>query len=175
MIRRLVLVAATAAALVLAPSTAMAYPPPGFATVVTDVTPAAGAAFGVHMSNAKARAAVTLALTHNPVTLDNHGISIAGTKSLSKITSAAGVADFTVSLTEIGAYSLVATDAAGAVLSSQIVTVHAVGAAPAAAGGKLSRTGFDATGLAVGGGLLVLAGAGAVVVAKRRKSSQVSV
>jgi len=100
MIRRLVLVAA-AAALVLAPSTAMAYPPPGFATVVTDVTPAAGA-----------------------------------------------------------------------VLSSQIVTVHAVGAAPAAAGGKLSRTGFDATGLAVGGGLLVLADAGAVVVAKRRKSSQ---
>lgn len=46
-------------------------------------------------------------------------------------------------------------------------------AAAVAAGGQLSRAGFDGTGLAVGGGLLVLAGAGAVVVARRRKPTQV--
>jgi hypothetical protein len=50
----------------------------------------------------------------------------------------------------------------------------AAGAAPvAAAGGQLSFTGFDGMGLAVGGGVLVLVGAGAVLVTRRRTSELV--
>jgi hypothetical protein len=50
----------------------------------------------------------------------------------------------------------------------------AAGAAPvAAAGGQLSFTGFDGMGLAVGGGVLVLVGAGAILVTRRRTSELV--
>ncbi|MEP7017890.1 MAG: hypothetical protein ABI899_07715, partial [Actinomycetota bacterium] len=87
--------------------------------------------------------------------------------------NASGVASFTFTLSAAGVYTLTATNASGAVVSTQTLTVHSVSAAGVAPSGQLSFTGFDGLPLAVGGGVLVLAGAGAVLVARRRKSAQV--
>jgi PKD repeat protein len=102
------------------------------------------------------------------ITLKIAGVS---TQTLTATSNAAGVASFTFTLSAAGVYTLTATNASGAVVSTQTITVHAVGAASVAP--KLSSTGFEGTGLAVGGGLLVLTGAGAVLVARRRKTAQV--
>jgi hypothetical protein len=221
MIRRAVLVAAAAVALILAPSTAMAYyGAPDFGFMVSDSTPSIGVPFTVHVADAEANEAVTLTITRNPASTSNPGA-----RSLIKTANAKGVVDFGVTLTEDGTWSLVSTSATGAVLGRQTVTVadkgavivagvsaaaaaapgaatgsapgavagaapgsvagaapgSVAGAAPgavagsapvAAAGGQLSFTGFKGMGLAVGGGVLVLVGAGAVF-ATRRKSVRV--
>ena len=88
-------------------------------------------------------------------------------------TNVAGAVTFNVTLTEAGSYALTLTNAEGALRSSMTVVVHAAGAVAPAATGTLSRTGFDGMPIAIGGGVLVLLGAGAVLVARRRKSAQV--
>lgn len=174
MIRRTVLVAAAAVALILAPTAAMAYDAPGFTSTVSDSTPALGQPVTVVISGADANAPVTLTITSNPASLSNDTIQIAGTKSLTKTANASGVVSFTVTLTGVGSFLLTATNAAGAVISTQTLTVAAAGAASGGvAGAQLSRTGFEGMPLVVGGGVLVLLGAGAVVIARRRRSAQV--
>ncbi|MGV8910683.1 MAG: hypothetical protein ACOH1Y_17030 [Propionicimonas sp.] len=183
MIRRIAASAAAAVALILVPSAAMAYAPPGFSATVTDATPAAGAPFSVNMSGGRANLAITLAITSKNKTISNHGITIAGTKSFTRLTNASSEVAFKVTLTESGVYTLVLTNPEGVVRGTQTVTVHNAGAASGKSAGasagtpsatELSRTGFDVMPWAAGGGLLVLVGAGAVLVARRRKSAQVS-
>lgn len=173
MIRRVFLVAAAAVALILAPTVAMAYNAPGYGCFLTDWTPANGHATTEHCSHGHKYEAVTLTTTSNPASISSNAIQIAGTKSLTKTSNASGAVDFTVTLTGAGTYALTVTNASGAVLSAQTVTVAAAGAAAPAAIGGLSRTGFDGMPIALGGGALVLLGAGAVLVARRRKSAQV--
>lgn len=174
MIRRALVVAAAAFALILAPSAAMAYNAPGFTSSVSDPTPALGAPVTVVISGVKAHEEVTLTISSTPASISNDAIQIAGIKSRTKTASASGVVSFTVTLTAAGSYALSATNAAGAVISTQTLTAGAAAAAAAAfTGSQLSSTGFGGTGLAVGGGVLVLLGAGAVVVARRRKSAKV--
>jgi hypothetical protein len=174
MIRRALLVAAAAAAFILGPSAAMAYTPPGFTFTVSDATPAAGAPFTSTVTGVGPSTQVTLGITSNPASISNSAIQIAGAKTFAKTANASGVATFTATLSAAGTYALTATSSTGAVVGTQTVTVAGAGAAAAAApGGQLSRTGFDAIPFAVGGGLLVLAGAGAVVVARRRRSARV--
>jgi hypothetical protein len=231
MIRRAVLVAAAAVALILAPGTAMAqYDASGL--VMSGSAPTPGVPFTVHVSGAKADQPVTVTIRRHPASHDNPGARV-----LTQSANASGVADFAVTLPEDGTYTLVSTGATGAVLGTQTVTVVAngsvivsgVGAAAAAApaaqaapraapaapraapaapraapaapraapaapraapaapraapaasavpvaapGGQLSFTGFDGLGPALGGGALVLLGAGAVLAARRRRSAQV--
>lgn len=163
MIRRAVLVAAAAAALVLAPSAALAYNAPGFSSSVSDSTPAVGQSTTVTVQGGLANANKVITLVVK---------SGATTKTFSATANASGVATFTFTLGVAGNYTVQAFSAAGALVSDQVLTV-AAGAAAAAPGGKLSATGFDGLPLAVGGGALVLAGAGAVVIARRRKTVQV--
>jgi hypothetical protein len=158
MIRRIVLAVAAAVALTLVPAAAMAYEAPGFTFSVSDATPATGVPFTAVITGAVPGSVVTLTVT-----------GVAG-QTLTATANASGAATFTVTLNAAGAYTLTATNAAGAVLGTQVVTVAAAAAAAVPA---LSSTGFDGMPLAVGGGVLVLAGAGAVVVAKRRKSATV--
>lgn len=174
MIRRALVVAAAAFALILAPSAAMAYNAPGFTSSVSDPTPALGAPVTVVISGVKAHEEVTLTISSTPASISNDAIQIAGIKSRTKTANASGVVSFTVTLTAAGSYALSATNAAGAVISTQTLTAGAAAAAPAAfTGSQLSSTGFGGAGLAVGGGVLVLLGAGAVLVARRRKSAKV--
>jgi len=101
--------------------------------------------------------------------------------SVSDSTPAAGV-PFTAVITGAEPGSVVTlpiTGVAGQTLTATAnasgVATFAVAAAAAPAVPTLSSTGFDGMPLAIGGGVLVLAGTGAVLVARRRKSEQVSV
>ena len=162
MIRRAFLVAAAAAALILTPSVAMAdetYAATDYTVTVSDSTPNAGASFTVRVLGVVANAPVTLKTCPSD-----------GARTLSTIANGRGVATFSVTLTQAGVCTLTAR-VAGVVVATQDVRVRGVSAD--AVPSSLSRTGFDGMPLAVGGGLLVLMGAGALVVAKRRKSAQV--
>jgi len=119
MIRRAVLVAAAAVALILAPTAAMAQAPAGFTVPQANPT-AAGVPFKVIASGAKANEAVTLTMTPDPASI--------GTRSLTQIANARGVASFVVTLTADGTYLLVSKSASGVVLTSQTVTVSDHGA-----------------------------------------------
>jgi LPXTG-motif cell wall-anchored protein len=165
MIRRAILVAAAAVALILTPSVAMAYDAPGFSSLVSDSTPSIGAPVTMTIQGGAANAGQVIKLVIT---------SADSTKSMSKTANASGAAAFTFTLSAAGTYKVEAFNAAGALVSDQVLMVAA---SPAASGGpagdQLASTGFDGMSLAVGGGVLVLAGAGAVVVARRRRSAQV--
>jgi len=199
MIRRSVMVAAVAAALLAAPAAAMAQATAPQATArqatatqstagssfpVVGSSPAAGVPFTVRASGAKANESVTLTITRRPASNGAHP------RSLTKNANASGVVEFEVAIAEDGTYELVSTSASGSTLSRQSVTVvdqgtvivagegaaaSSAGSAPAAAprvGGRLASTGFPGLGMAGGGGVLVLAGAGLVTVARRRERTQ---
>ncbi|WP_298462483.1 peptidase [uncultured Cellulomonas sp.] len=177
MTRRTALVAAAAAALVLAPTAAMAYDAPGFASSVSDPTPVAGTpiTFAVNGNPAIAGKTVLLTVTSTPASLPNSAIQIAGTATATKVAGANGDVTFSVTLSQAGTYDAVAT-VDGQAVSTQSLAVAAQGTAAAKAADAdngLAETGFDGAGLAAGAGALVLAGAGAVLVAKRRQSVQV--
>ena len=169
MIRRALLVAAAAVAVILAPSAAMAYTAPGFNCTLSDSTPNIGTPVTMVCTGAAAGEVLTLTVTRTPA-------ANFGTKVLTATANASGVATFTVTFSPAGSYSLVVKGASGTVISTQTVKVLGVSAAaaPAATGTGLARTGFDAMPLAAGGGILVLLGAGAVLVARRRKSARVA-
>jgi hypothetical protein len=184
MMRRAFLVAAFAVALILTPSVAMAYNAPGFSSSVSDSTPSIGQPVTVTVNGAGAGEMIKLVIT-----------SANSTKSMSQKANASGVAAFTFTLSAAGTYKVEAFNAAGALVSDQVLTVASQansGVPPdtsgvpsdtsgvpsgtsgvPSSGAKLGTTGFDGMPLAVGGGVLVLAGAGAVLVARRRRSAQV--
>ena len=167
MIRRIVLVAAAAVALVLTPSIAMAYDAPGFSSSVSDSTPAIGASttLTVRGGMANANKMITLVIAPKAGTQGR-------TQSFTQRANAAGDVTFTFTLNTAGSYTAQAKNAAGALVSDQELTVGGTtGTTGAPTGDKLSDTGFNGTNLALGGGLLVLVGASAVVVARRRRSA----
>jgi LPXTG-motif cell wall-anchored protein len=192
MIRRAFLVAAAAVALTLTPSVAMAYDAPGFDSSVSDSTPSIGAPVTVSIDGGAENAGKVIRLEIT---------SASGTKTMSATADSNGVATFTLTPTAAGTNKVEAFNAAGELLSDQVLTVGSAAAAPlnngtgnsagngsgsstgngsgsstgngSGSGASLASTGFDGMPLAIGGGFLVLAGAGAVVVAKRRRSTQV--
>lgn len=168
-------------ALVLAPSVAMAfnvpmaYNAPGYNSTVSDATPSVGQKVTVGFTG-KAHERITLTVTCNPASASG-AIEVAGSTSLAKSQTkqlnSKGEGSFSVRFSAAGVCTLTMTNAAGAVVSTQTVTVLGASANAAVPPvGTLSRTGFDVLPWAAGGGVLVLLGAGAVLVARRRKSSQ---
>lgn len=170
-------------ALMLAPSVAMAftapmgYNAPGYNSTVSDATPTIGQKVTVSITG-KAHERITLTISCKPASASS-AIEVAGSTSLAKSQTkqlnSKGEGAFSVRFSAAGVCTLTMTNAAGAVVSTQ--TVEVLGASANAAVppvGTLSRTGFDVLPWVAGGGLLVLAGAGAVLVARRRKSPQVS-
>jgi hypothetical protein len=182
-IRRLFLVAAAAVALMLAPTVAMAfnapmaYNAPGYNSTVSDASPGIGQKVTVRFTG-KPLERITLRVTCVPASASGV-IEVAGSASLAKSQTkqlnSKGEGTFSLRFKAAGVCTLTMTNAAGAVVSTQTVTVlgaNVNAAAPAA--GTLSNTGFGGMPLVYGGGVLVLLGAGAVLVARRRKSSQAS-
>jgi LPXTG-motif cell wall-anchored protein len=174
MIRRAVLVAAAAAALIFAPTAAMAaYDAPDFSASVSDSTPAVGQSVTLTVMGGMANAnqPMRLVLTSGSTS----------PRTLNATANASGVATFTFTLGSAGTFTARVFNAAGALVSDQTLTVTAAsaasggaaGAADAVSGANLAKTGSDSMGLALGGGVLVLAGSGAVLVARRRRASQV--
>jgi LPXTG-motif cell wall-anchored protein len=169
MIRRALMLVAAAALLVLTPSVATAapsYSAPGYTVTVTDATPATGQCITMTVSGGAANAAIVYTLTAT-------GPS---TTSLNATANASGAASFQFCPTAVGDYTLTVTNPDGAVVATQTITVHAATAAgDDTSTGTLSQTGSNVLPIALGGALLVLLGAGAVVIARRRNSSQVHV
>lgn len=161
MIRRALMLVAAAALLVLTPSVAMAYEAPGFTSTVSDATPAVGQCVTMTVNGGNANAGKVFTLTAT-------GPS---TTSLTATATAAGVASFQFCPTAVGDYTLTVTNPAGAVVATQTVSVHATTAAgdDTSTPGKLSQTGSNVMAIGIGGVLLVLLGAGAVVVARRHR------
>lgn len=177
MIRRSLISAAAAIALVVMPTVAMAYDAPGYDTTVSDPTPAVGRAFTLMTRGAAPGAILTLTITSDPAGIGNDAVEIAGTKTMTKTAEADadGTVTWTVTLSAAGTYFLAVTDAAGNLLGDETVTVAgaAAGTAAGTAAGAvtpgLSDTGFDGAGLAVGAVVLIVAGAVAVFFARRRQ------
>jgi hypothetical protein len=174
MIRRAVLVAAAAVALILAPSVALASAPAGASLPQADSTPAARVPFNIVASGAKANEAVTLTMTPDPASI--------GTRSLTKTANARGEVVFAVTLTQDGTYVLTSRSASGVVLSSETVTVSDHGAVivagtSAAAGTAASVTAGKASSAPAGKassapeGKAVSAAAGTATSATARKAA----
>ena len=120
------------------------YEAPGFTSTVSDATPAAGRASAVTVDGGAANAGEILLNVTGPAT-----------KTATSTANGSGL-----EVCPVGEYTFTVTNAAGSVIATQTVTVHAA----TTGGGGLSQTGFDFP-LAAGGALLVLLGVGAVVVA----------
>jgi len=133
----------------------MAYDAPGYGSSVSDSTPAVGSAVTVRVTGVDPGATVTLKTSDG--------------QTLTATANASGVATFKVTFEAAGNFTAQAF-VNGALVSDQVLTVSAARAGAA----ELGQTGFDAAGFAVGGGLLVLVGAGAVVLVKRRQSTKAS-
>jgi hypothetical protein len=164
---------------------------------MADRTPNTGVPFNVRATGATANEVVTLTITRHPAST---GIP---RRLMTQNANASGVVEFAVAIAKDGTYTLVSTGANGSVLGRQSVTVVDHGTvivagqgASAAAGGasagqaagraedtaagtvassRLSSTGFQGMGLAVLGGVLVLAGIGLVLVSglpRRRRRAQ---
>lgn len=164
---RTVVTAAIAGALALAPTAAFGYGAADYTNTGTasTTTPVVGSSFSITVAG-PGNTPVVLTVTTNPTSLPDSAITIAGTKSLTKTTNASGAAVFTVTLSQVGAYTAVVTDGvSGQVLSTQTFTV----AGAAAAGGQLSATGSNALPIALGAGALVLIGAGGLAYANKRR------
>lgn len=171
-VRRAALSAIAAVTIVLAPTAALAYGPEDFTNdgTVSDTTPGAGESFTVTVEG-PANTDVTLTVTTNPASVPDSAITIAGTQALTKTTSADGTAVFTVSVAEDSVVRLVVTDTAtGTVISDQTVTVGA--GASGTDDGELSSTGSETMPILLGAGALALVGAGALVLARRRRTHQ---
>jgi hypothetical protein len=168
MIRRAVLVAAAAVALIFAPTIAMAatapnYTAPGYKVTVSDSTPRVGHPVKFNVTGGTAKGNLILTITQAGSDR-NHGIDF--TKLNAK-----GAGSFEVKFNKAGTYTVTIKDSKGHVISTQVVTVSKEAAGRGAAQGT---TGGFNLGLAVGGGLIVLllAGAGGVVYIRHRKSAQ---
>ncbi|GIG38801.1 hypothetical protein Cph01nite_05630 [Cellulomonas phragmiteti] len=174
-ISRLVATATIAGALALAPTAAFAYGAADYTNVgsVSTASPVIGQSITITVVG-PINAPVNLTITSNSATVSDAAISIAGTRTLQKITDATGTAVFTVTLAQAGTFTAIVTDAtSGEVLSTQTLSVVAApGTSPSAVGsgsGQLSATGSNALPIALGAGALLLVGAGGVVYANKRR------
>lgn len=159
----------------------MAYTAPGYNVTVSDPTPTVGHPIAVNVSGGTAQDKITLTIT--PTTASTDKVS---TKQL----NASGAGNFTVNFKKAGTYTLTLTDSKGHVVSTQVVVVSTQTVAfgtqivtvsnnfagkGGAQGPATSGPGLSGTGLAIGGLLvLVLAGAGPALIARRRKSAHAS-
>ncbi|MBD8079760.1 peptidase [Cellulosimicrobium arenosum] len=186
-VRRAATTLLLAAALAAAPMVASAYEADEYEVGISTTTPAPGEAFTVTVGGPVANPTITLTISSPDV--PDGAISIAGTKASTKSTTN-GFASFTVTLAEPGTFSLVATDADGTVLSSQQIVASDAAEDGAAEGGVagdgsgeegasasgsdgsgLAETGADEVLLISGAALLVLGGATALLVSRRRRST----
>jgi LPXTG-motif cell wall-anchored protein len=176
--RRVLSTAAATAAIILAPTAAMAYTGDDDYDAAGPGSVAQGVPFDVTLEgpNENALFGLTIASANVP----DSAIEIAGSQTLEKAT-VDGVSVFEVTLNEEAVYEVTGTNAAGdVVLESEIVVGDAVAGDDAAdedaadddaaAGGELPDTGSSSTPLVIGAAALLAAGAGVLVFARRQQA-----
>lgn len=190
MFRRIVLVAAATFALLLVPSVAMAYTAPGYGSTVSDSTPQVGSRVTVWVQGG----------SHERMKLVVR--SKAGVRTLTATTNTHGRVTFTFTAGPAGTTTLQVYNAAGKLVSDQTLAVHRPDArdhehghghghgdghgnqngdgdghghghaAPVVASSHHGFDGVDGKRIALGGGVLLLPGAGVAVFARRRRSAK---
>ncbi len=176
--------------------------PAGVGSSVVDSSPSPGVPFTIRAAGASANESVTLRITRRPALNGNPPRSLTksanargvvefvvtiaedGTYTLVS-TSARGSTLSRQSVTVVDQGAVIVAGEGAAAASAPAASVPAgtapaggVPAGPAApavaprVGGRLASTGSQGLGLAGGGGVLVLAGAGLVAVARRRRTAQ---
>jgi LPXTG-motif cell wall-anchored protein len=174
MYRRVLSTAAATAAIILAPTAALAYVDDDYQADVPGSV-AQGVPFDINLEgpNENALFGLTIASANVP----NSAIEIAGSQSLQKNT-VNGAATFSVTLHEEAVYSVTAVDAAGETVETAQITVGdpsdddaANNGDDTASGGSLPDTGASSTPLVVGAAALLAAGAGALVFARRQQQA----
>ncbi|MCK6210819.1 LPXTG cell wall anchor domain-containing protein [Georgenia sp. EYE_87] len=170
MLRRALSTTAATAAIILAPTAALAYEDdPYEADVPASV--AQGVPFDINLEgpNENALFGLTIASANVP----NSAIEIAGSQTMEKAT-VNGAATFSVTLNEEAVYTITAVDENGEVVEESTVTVGdpatgaGTGSDDAAGGTTLPDTGATSTPLVVGAAALLAAGAGVLVFARRQ-------
>ena len=174
-IRRTAAVTVTAAALALLPSAAFGYGAADYTNTGTasTTTPTVGTPFTITVQG-PANTPVIITVTTNPASIPDAAITIAGTKALTKTTSASGAVSFSVTLSQPGTYTAIITDGvSGEALSTQVFVVPGPAAGGAGTSGPgtgwLSQTGANSVPIALGAGALLAAGAAGVVYANKRR------
>ncbi|WP_341359214.1 LPXTG cell wall anchor domain-containing protein [Georgenia sp. M64] len=170
MYRRALSTTAATAAILLAPTAAMAYTGDDYDADVPGSV-AQGVPFDVTLEgpNENALFGLTIASANVP----DSAIEIAGSQSLEKAT-VNGVSVFEVTLREEAVYELTGVNAAGdVVLESEVVVGDPTDddATPGdepAVGGTLPDTGSSSTPLVIGSAILLAAGAGVLAFARRQ-------
>ncbi|GAA4286872.1 LPXTG cell wall anchor domain-containing protein [Georgenia daeguensis] len=170
MIRRALSTTAATAAIILAPTAALAYPDDPYEVDVPGSV-AQGVPFDINLEgpNENALFGLTIASANVP----NSAIEIAGSQTMEKPT-VGGAATFSVTLNEEAVYTITAVDQNGDVVEESTVTVGDP-ATSAGAGSDNSEdaaalpdTGATSTPLVVGAAALLAAGAGVLVFARRQ-------
>lgn len=171
MIRKTVAALVAGIALALAPTAAMAYTPVPSGGSTATLVPGGTATFS--FTGFQGGEMVIFTLTGE----NGAGATLAGTQSLSKEADAEGGVDVTVTLPEdaVGTYTLTAEGQTSGAESSIVIDsgVAADGGSEGASAGddELSGTGpADNTALIAGAAGLLVVGAGAVLVAARRRT-----
>ncbi|PFG39008.1 LPXTG-motif cell wall-anchored protein [Georgenia soli] len=173
--RRVLSTAAAAAALVLAPTAAMAYTGDDDYEASVPGSVAQGVPFQVTLEGPNENAYFGLRIASARV--PNSAIEIAGEAYDENDTDGNGVAVFDVTLHEEAVYEVTGTNAAGEVVLEHEIVVgdpaddDAAGDDDAAAGGgQLPDTGSSSTPLVIGAAALLAAGAGVLVFARRQQA-----
>ncbi len=156
------------AALVAMPSVALAYGAADYTSSVSDTSPEVGQTV-VFSFVGPPSAPVTFTIAGGP----DGGASVSATGAggrAAKTTDAAGRVEFSVTFSQAGTYTAVVTDGeSGEVIASQAIVVGGVGPVrDAEQASVLGMTGSDPLLAGLGAGVLVAAGAGALVVSRRR-------
>jgi len=179
--RRVLSTAAAAAALVLAPTAAMAYVGDDYDASIEDTTVAPGEPFDVTLEGPVENPSFSLTVASDAVA--DSDIEIAGSQTATKAT-VDGDATFAVTLHEEAVYTVTGVNAAGdVVLEAEVVVGDGVAGDDDAAAGDddadgddnaagvtLPDTGSSSTPLVIGAAALLAAGAGVLVFARRQQA-----
>ncbi|WP_430868331.1 hypothetical protein [Demequina aurantiaca] len=171
MIRRTIALLALAFAAALAPIAAQAsqsYPAPEDALTCSSAQVAPGTPFSCQVGGENG------AQAQLQTTTSGDDATIAGTVTSEVKVIANNVAKFTVTPADVEGEIGVTAIINGVAVDTAVIVVAATGTGGASEGGGdgLAGTGFENGGLAVGAGVLLVLGAGAVLLAARRRSAK---
>lgn len=165
--KRALATVATAAALLLLPAAAQAYPAPTTVATVSNPSPAVGEPVTVTVGGLETASSATMTVTSSDPSIPNTAIAIAGTASYTKEVPGDSVS-FTVTHSVDGVYTHQITTDAGHVIPAQVLTVGTGGSGAGSEGtagagsgstdASGATDGLAATGIGTAGELALLAG-----------------
>jgi len=141
-------------------------PQPTGSCAVSVTTTTVGTSLTVSCTGLVPGAVHSITVTSTDPAIPDSAIAVAGEKTTSKTAGADGSVVGVVTLSAAGTYTIVVRDQTNTALSS-----HTVTAVARVAPTRLSETGVDPLPVVLGAAALIIVGAGALVLVRRRQSS----